>query len=313
MPTIWQLPNFSGELFTADATTTPLLTMLGGLTNGGRITDNFQFPTSSEYAFPAAAQPNITENASLNAPAGTQIARGQATNVCQIHHEAITLSYNKVSNGGRMTGVNTAGQENSVISEKDWQIEQKLIKIARDAEFSFINGVFQLAVDADTANRTRGLLPLIAGAGGASNLVDAQGAALSLPLIQTALRTMAGNGAFFRNVVIHVNAFQKQQISNILGFAPADRNVGGVNIQQVETDFGVFGVVYNRFVPANTVLFAEMEGLAPVFQEVPDKGILFYEELAKIGASERGQLYGAVGLAHGPAWMHGSITDLAIA
>ena len=53
--TTWNLPNYAGELFTADPTQTPFLSMIGGLT-GGRQTDNFEFPTAVLYDFPEAAQ-----------------------------------------------------------------------------------------------------------------------------------------------------------------------------------------------------------------------------------------------------------------
>ena len=46
--TIWNLPNYAGDLFTADAENTPFLTMIGGLT-GGVVTNNFEFPTNSAY------------------------------------------------------------------------------------------------------------------------------------------------------------------------------------------------------------------------------------------------------------------------
>ena len=65
--TIWNLPNYWGELFTADVRNTPFLSMIGGMT-GGMQASNFEFPCSSEYDFPAAAQPAITETASLTAP-----------------------------------------------------------------------------------------------------------------------------------------------------------------------------------------------------------------------------------------------------
>lgn len=65
--TTWNLPNYAGELFTADPTQTPFLSMIGGLT-GGRQTDNFEFPTAVLYDFPEAAQPEISESASATAP-----------------------------------------------------------------------------------------------------------------------------------------------------------------------------------------------------------------------------------------------------
>ena len=51
--------------------------------------------------------------------------------------------------------------------------------------------------------------------------------------------------------------------------------------------------------------------MAPVFQDVPGKGVLFLEDLAKTGAADRKQIYGEIGLAHGPAFLHATITGLA--
>ena len=309
MPTIWALPNFSGELFTADSTNTPFLTMMGGLTGGGLVTSNFEFPTASQYQLPAAAQPAITENASLTAPAAANVVRAQVNNTVQLFQERITLSYVKQSNSGRMTGLNTAGQVNNAVDELAFQQARKLEKIARDAEFSFIQGVYQQAVDADTAARTRGIAATCA-LGGGTNINNAA-AGLDLTAMQNLFLQMYNNGAPFSNVVLYVNGLIKQQISSIYGFAPTDRNVGGVNIQQLETDFGNIGIVVSRFAPANEILAIEMSVTNVVFQEVPEKGILFYEELAKTGASVDGQMFGQMGLDHGPAFAHGRLFNIA--
>ena len=151
--TTWNLPNYAGDLFTADSTNTPILSAIGGLT-GGVQTENFEFPTDSQYSLPEAAQPAISETASLTAPTAEEIVRGQNTNVTQIFHEKVSISYVKESNRGRMSGLNTAGQQNNVqTTEKDWQIARKLEKIARDIEYTIINGVYQKATDASTAIR----------------------------------------------------------------------------------------------------------------------------------------------------------------
>ena len=64
--------------------------------------------------------------------------------------------------------------------------------------------------------------------------------------------------------------------------------------------------------PADRVIISDVAHVTPVFQEVPGKGLLFIEDLAKEGAADKKQLYGQIGLAHGPAFLHGSITGLAI-
>jgi hypothetical protein len=139
---------------------------------------------------------------------------------------------------------------------------------------------------------------------------NGQGDQLSLPLMQALFLSMFNAGASFSNLVLYVGGALKQRISALYGFAPTDRNVGGVNIEQIETDFGPIGIVLSRFAPANTVLAIEVSVCAPVFQPVPDKGVLFYEPLSKTGASESGQIFGQIGLDHGPAFMHGVLSNV---
>ena len=308
--TIWNLPNYSGELFTADLINTPVLTMIGGLTGGGMQVGNFEFATSSEYDFPAAAQPAVTETTSLTAPTASEAVRTQVKNVCQIFQQAVKLSYEKLANGARMSGINTAGQTNNIADELAWQINYNLKIIARNIEYTILNGQYQIATDASTANKTRGLLSACDLTGG--TVIDASTAELSKDLMQQLFRTMFSNGAGLMNPVLFVNGFLKQKISDIYGYAPEDRNVGGVNVKQIETDFGNIGVAdAHRFMPTDTLLLADMEVVKPVFQPVPGKGNFFYEELAKTGASENGQIFGKFGLDHGPAFAHGKIINLA--
>lgn len=303
--TIWNLPNYAGDLFTADAINTPILTAIGGLT-GGIQTENFEFSTDSQYSLPEAAQPAITETASLTAPTANNIVRGQNTNVTQIFHESVSISYVKQSNRGRMSGLNTAGQQNNAPSEKDFQIARTLEKIARDIEYTIINGKYQKATEAGVANKTRGLLALCAD----NTTVAAGSKKLTKAYMQQLFKAMYDAGAIFQNMVLWTNSTQKQIITDIYSYAPTDRNIGGTNIKQIETDFGNIGIALNRFMPQDTVLASELSVIAPVFQPVPEKGNFFYEELAKKGAAEEGQIFGQFGLDHGPAFMHGSITGL---
>ena len=308
--TTWNLPNYAGELFTSDPKQTPLLSMIGGLT-GGRQTDNFEFPTAVTYNLPEPAQPGISEQASTTAPAGTHIVRGQETNVVQIHQEVIDLTYAKMSNGGRLSGLNTGGAQNSVPDEEAWQVQQALKKIARDVEYSFIQGVYQRSTSAAVANKTRGMLELASTA----STVAAADSALTKEMLKTLLREMATNGAYFDNMVLFCNAYLKQAITSLyenqLGYnQPAPRNIGGMNVTELETDFCVLGVVWDRYMPGDQILVADLAHMAPVFQPVPGKGVLFVEALAKEGASDRKQIYGQIGLAHGPAFLHGSITGI---
>lgn len=302
----WNLPNYAGELFTADAENTPFLSMIGGMT-GGLQTQNFEFPTSSLYEYPDPAQPAISEQVSVTAPQSISYVRSQNTNVTQIFQETVSVTYAKQSNSGRLSGLNTQGQVNNAPSEKDFQIARALGKISRDVEWTFLNGEYQKATAVDEANKTRGMYAA------AGTEVTAKGAELTRNMLQTLWREMYSNGAVFSNVILWTNAYLKQIITDLYSYAPTDRNVGGVNIKQIETDFGNIGIMLNRFNPKSDLLVSEMSVIAPVFQPVPGKGNFFYEELSKKGAADEGQIYGQIGLDHGPAFMHGKITGLATA
>ena len=308
----WNLPNYAGELFTADPTQTPLLSMIGGLT-GGKQTDNFEFPTALLFDYPAAAQPAISEQASATAPTASHAARTQELNVVQIHQETIDLTYAKQSNRGRLNGINTAGAQANPSDEKAWQVQHKLTKIARDVEFSFIKGTYAKATSESTPNKTRGLLELCTSS--SSTSIDASTAALTREMLDELYRSMADKGAYFNNMVMFCGTRQKQAVSAVyekqfIGSLPASRNIAGINVTEIETDFLKMGVIWSRFMPTDAILIVDVSHLAPVFQVVPGKGVLFEEDLAKVGASDRIQIYGQIGLAHGPAFLHGAITNL---
>jgi hypothetical protein len=307
--TVWNCPNYTGQLYLIGANQTPFLNMIGGLQgNQIRTVSSFDFAMAQPYALEAASQPAITEAASVNAPTPWTYVRGQDVNTCQIFQRQVSISYAKQSTPGQVS-VSGAGlvplDGQPVQNELDFQIAAHLRQTAIDVEHSFLNGVYQKATSAAVAAKMGGIIP-----GCATNTIAAANAVLSKTLIDALLRAMAGNGALFQNPVMFVNALQKQRVSGIYGYAPQDRNVGGFNIKQIETDFAMVGVVYDPRVPAGSLLVADLAVVAPVFLPVPGKGVLFYEELSKTGASEKGQIYGQIGLDFGPEEYHGTITGL---
>ena len=88
------------------------------------------------------------------------------------------------------------------------------------------------------------------------------------------------------------------------------RNVGGVAIDTLVTDFGTFGVMLDRWMPDNEIAVVDLSVCSPVFLNIPDKGLLFTEELARVGSSRKFQLYGEVGLEYGPETYHGLLKNL---
>jgi len=310
--TTWNCPNYTGELYLIGANQTPFLNMIGGLQGEAiKVVADFQFPLAQPWALESAAQPAVTETTSLTAPDPWTYVRSQDVNTVQIFHRAVTISYAKQSVIGQVTAdattklVDITGMQ-PVQNERDFQIAAHMRQIAVNTEYTFLNGAYQKATNAGVAAKCRGIITAAT-----TNTVAAGSAALTKGLIDQLLRTMAANGSEFINPVIFCNAFQKQKLSDIYGYAPMDRNVGGYNINQIETDFAVLGVVWAPHVPTSTLLIADLSVCSPVFLPVPEKGVLFYEELSKTGAAEKGQIYGQIGLDYGPEEYHGTITGLA--
>ncbi|MBY6385471.1 DUF5309 domain-containing protein [Rhodococcus erythropolis] len=88
------------------------------------------------------------------------------------------------------------------------------------------------------------------------------------------------------------------------------RNIGGLSVDTVITDFGTLNVAIDKALPADALVVLSLEQIDPVFLSIPGKGVLFEEELAKTGASEKTQIYGEIGLAYGNERSHGVLRGL---
>lgn len=300
----YNLPNFVGELFKVTPTDTNFLAMAGGL-NGGRSVSSKQFTWQTVDNGGAAGQiTGIVEGA---APSPVERSRSEVSNVVQIFQYSVRVAYSKIGATGQLgpSATSILGTQ-PVQDELAFQTQLQLEKAARDVEWHFLQGTYQLPTDNTTGRQTRGIIPAIT-----TNSVNASSAALTKTHIDNLLKTMYDNGAPMRNPVMFVNSFNKLKVSSIYGYAPESRTVGGVNIQQIETDFGMVGITLNRFQPAATVLVADMSVVNPAFMPIGNKGHFFLEPLGKIGAYEEWQLYGEIGLEYGPENWHGKIINTA--
>lgn len=301
--------NYSGMLFNKGNTRTPLSSAIGGRVKN---TNHVEFVTGQEYTGGGAgAQPAISENASLTAPEATVVTREQKTNVTQIFHESVGISYGKQSNMGTLSGVNIAGQQANPMSELDFQVAAKLQKVARDIEYTFINGVYNKATSDAEINKTRGLVTAIT-----SNTKAMASKPLGLWDIADMMKKVYGANAPTQNLVLWCDAITLFQINadavnNGLTVVPASREVNGIALSSVVTPLGVVYLYLGECLPAGTALLLNLDVLAPVYQPVPGKGNFFLEQLAKTGAGEKYQLFGQIGLDHGPEWFHGKFTGIA--
>lgn len=307
LATTFNLPNYTGALFRLGQSTTPFLNLIGGISGGNvRTVNSTEFALNQNWKTNAPKQPSISEKASATAPEATHYKREQEYNVVQIFQEAVDITYSKMGDANTIAGINVLGGEQPVQNELDFQIKAHLAQTALDANYTFLKGAYAKAATADEANQSRGILTAIT-----TNVVDNTSAVeLTKDMMQKLFRTCADNGMNFDNAAILVNSYNKQKVSDIYGLAPDDRNIGGVNINQIETDFGRVMIVYEPLMEGELGLF-DMSKIRPVTRIIPNKGYgVFYEPLAKVGASERGQLYGELGLDYASEAFHGKITNL---
>jgi hypothetical protein len=110
--------------------------------------------------------------------------------------------------------------------------------------------------------------------------------------------------------VIFGSSFNKTKASDIYGVAPRSRNVGGLDIEVIETDHGSLPFVIARHAPKNTIWIIDMAFVSPAYLRIPDRGHFFLEPVARTGAYDALQLYGEIGLQHGPAVNHGKLTNV---
>lgn len=297
------LLDYSGDLSTASITQTPFLTALGGI-NGMQQVNTFTFPTTNSFSLNTAAQTVYTETESLTAQDRTNRTLTQVNNTCQIMMYKVQVSY-KALGDKTMNGIVGSGGTSVITNWYDQQVAFALMEMARDTEYSFINGSYVSGANITTAAQTRGIVEATS-----TNAVAAGGADLDKDMLDELFRTMAAANAPFVNPVILCGAFNKQKITDIYASVPTDRNYGGANIKTVEMDFGpgIVGVAWSPFITTSTVQVVEMSECYPVVNPIPDKGGVFIDVLGTVGASVQGNLYGQVGLSYGLETNHGKIT-----
>lgn len=302
-------PNFSGMLFNKGNTKTPFSTMIGA---HRKFTNHTEFVTGQEYETAEGSQPDISEAESLTAPDASVLKRDQKTNVTQIFQESVGISYGKMSNMGTLSGINVAGQQANPVSEEDFQIAAKMAKIGQDIEYTFLNGKYQKSTGDNVPNKSRGLLTAIE-----SNIVDADGKMLSFMLLCEAMKCIDDSNGDTTNLVVGLDSTGRLQLNadaaaNGLTIVSAGRDINGIAVDQVLTPLGTVYLKTLKYLPTGTVALFDPSIMAPVEQIVPKKGNFFLEELAKVGAGTKKQIFGQIGLDHGPEWYSAKITNLSM-
>lgn len=392
MGTTFNLPNYHGELFALTPADTPFLSAIGGLTGGGMT-------TATEFEWQGYDLRDPGQNVALEgatAPTAQERVRANFSNVCQIHQEKVSVSYSKQAATGQFSGANISGG-NPVENELDWQVAQTIKEIARDVNWSFLNGNYSKPADNTEARKTRGIIEavttnkvdkgsnvasgattdaatdsvtptdahslavndqvvftkvgdsgLVAGrvyyvqsvsttvsfkvaatqGGAVVSLTDSAAdvdyhslwtTTLTVDHIEDFAQTVFDNGGLTDGLgTFVVNSSQKRAITAAYASAygqanplVSGENIGGVRVDQVETNFGRLNIMLDRAMPQDTILLASLGSCRPVLLNAPGKGVFFEEALAKTGSSDDVQLYGETGLEYGSQLQHGVLRGLA--
>lgn len=300
--------NYSGMLFNKGNTNTPLSSMIG---SRAKTTDHAEFAIGQHYTTQGGSQPEISETASLTAPDASVVTREQMTNVTQPFHESVGISYIKEASMGELAGINVANQQANPMNELDFQVAAKMAKINADIEYTFIQGTYAKSTSDATANKTRGLNSAIS-----TNVIPMAGKALGIWDLANGLEAIHGQHMNTSGLVLlcdPTTMFQlnADAVSQGLLVPTADRELGGIAMKAVLTPLGIVYLALGEYLPSGTALLLNIDLIAPVYQPVPGKGNFFLEPLAKTGAGEKYQLFGMLGLDHGPEWAHAKFTGIA--
>ena len=321
MGTTYDLPQLTGALFAKGRRPNAALRGAGGFLGGIQTISASEFPLTVEFDLEDPSQPAILEGA--DAPNAKERTLTQAKNIVQIFFEAVQLSYGAQSNRQTFAGLQIipGGVMGALQDPADpaFQLGLRVQQIARDLNFTILNGVYQLPTSNATARKTRGLISAIT-----TNYTAAGGArALTTTIVEAALKGMVSNGSM--NLGDNLFAFCGiNQFENLVDLyktatvLPVSRTVVGVQVRTIITTWGELNVVWDPDVPSLTndgeIFLLDLASLRVVGREIVDdgvrKGVLFTEPLAKQGASSKWQVYGEFGLNYGHESRHARIDDL---
>ncbi|SKH54323.1 Uncharacterised protein [Mycobacteroides abscessus subsp. massiliense] len=303
-------PNYTGLLFQISPLDTPFFSAIGAFSEPLPTTSTaFQWQTEG-------IESSSTNNAKLEgapAPAATEVGRLPQSNVVEIHHESFEVTYTKQAAVGQLSGLNTADGSNPVQDEVMHQSQLKLLKIAKDLNKSFLNGVYANPNVGTSPRQTCGIFNAVL-----TNVFANGGTkrAITKAIVDGALANIYQNGPLSpASTMFVVNPAQKIALTNLYGqmplnHAPLSRDVGGLNIQTLVTDFGDFGILIDRDAPTDRIGIVDLAVCAPRFLSRPGHPLVTAEPLAKTGSSDKYQIYCEAGLQYGPETYHGVIGDL---
>lgn len=247
----------------------------------------------------------------FNNPADNSTAR-RTRGIMQATATNATDKATLIGGGGATIATNGTVTETNTLTNGDAVVARALTGGAvgvldEDHLYYVINATgttFQLAL------RPGGTAITFGSAGGADFYTTV---ALTEAFVIDLLQLVWDNGGISESetAALVTNSTLKRALSKIFitdkGYQEQSRTIAGVHVTTIETDFGTLNIMLERAMPSGALQVVSLEECAPRFLPIPDKGFLFVEPLAKVGAAERSQIYGEVGLKYGNEKSHGKL------
>lgn len=213
-----------------------------------------------------------------DAPADESKVRTKVSNYTQIFHKGINVSYT-------MRAVLQAG----VADEYTLQVARRLMEVMRELDSSLVMGISSGSQGSDTVYRSMGgIIEFASQAGGNTNTTSE---ALTLSVVNEMCKQIWDDGGY-PNFIL-VGGKQKRAISAFDQSARRssyDGNVAGYVVDKVISDLGfVLDVIVDPWVPDDVCIIGDLNKV----KVMPLRNsAMRAEDVAKTGASYKGQIYG---------------------
>lgn len=283
------------------------LAAIGGL-NGARRVKSISYDMVASYSLNTGSQGNTSESLTLSAGTAKFYAKTPVNNVTQINKYDIIVSDRREAATDEVVSTTFLGDAPQV-SEFDNQAAIQMLQFNADWEFTCLQGTYTARSTVSTVEGSGGLTDSTIGI--TTNKINASGASLDSDMVAQLLVTMSANGAPMNNLAFVVRPTYLDQLNTLYGFAPQDRNVGGVQLRQIISTFGPVSLIMTNNAPANTLLAVNMPYVQPVV--LPHKGgiDILMKEYLDGSSAQKGYLEGYIGVDFKHESLHGKIYSLA--
>ncbi len=324
--TVWNTPQYHGQLLTQASPLTSFLNKIGGIGGGARYRTarGWTFALNQHNALDASIQKTITETDAQTAPTPRNYDRGQDTQVCQIFHYGVGSTWPAESDLTKLSGLYVAGELEDVNDPFVSNMNMTIAQAQQDIEYHMLNGLYQASNGVSVASQMRGIFSRTVQGGGAgvtlsSNDIDCDGDALATSHVDELILSFKATTKVPTNNMTIVGQYASlKKLADLYGtaiMASPTTNIGTVSgqIEYIVHQGGKFPLLEVPQMPANTLGWLDFSKIVPVFLPVPERngrpgGIFFYTDLALAGAADKGQLYGQVSIDitaeeyHGQLW-----------